>query len=138
MQNSPKDTHRDVSATSREDVVTENIDKHHPLRRLLIFQVKLTVDALRDIMLSPVSLIATILDWLEGRKGKNSYFEKLMQFGRLSEAKINLFEQHRGKKKTVDSVLQQVEEVVLREYKEGGITAKTKQAIEQKLKIKQK
>jgi len=108
----------------------------HPVRRLLIFQVKLAVDALRDILLSPVSIIASLIDLADGRKGKDSYFEMLMKFGRNSERRINLFEQHQGEKQTIDNILNQVEGVLKREYKQGEITAKTKSAIEAKLKIK--
>ena len=108
----------------------------HPVRRLLIFQVKLAVDALRDILLSPVSIIASLMDLADGRKGKDSYFEMLMKFGRNSERRINLFGQHDGEKQTIDNILNQVEDVLKREYKQGDITAKTKSAIEAKLKIK--
>ncbi len=114
--------------------LTEN--QRHPVRRLLIFQVKLALDALRDILLSPVSIIASIIDLVDGRKGQASYFEMLMRFGGNSEKRINLFEQHQGEKQTIDNVLSQVEDVLKREYKKGDITAKTKKAIESKLKIK--
>ena len=53
----------------------------HPFRRLVIFQLKLAVDALRDIILSPVSIVCSLLDLVEKRKDKGSYFEKLMLFG---------------------------------------------------------
>jgi hypothetical protein len=72
----------------------ESIDEKQPFKRLLVFQVKLAVDALRDIILSPVSLICTVLDSIQKNRGKNSYFEKLMVFGRQTERRINLFEQH--------------------------------------------
>jgi hypothetical protein len=107
----------------------------HPVRSLLIFQVKLAVDALRDILLSPVSIVASLIDLVDGRKGKDSYFEMLMTFGRNSESKINLFGQHDGEKQTIDNILNQVEDVLRKEYKQGDITAKTKSAIEAKLKI---
>jgi len=112
-----------------------NLKQNHPVRRLLIFQLKLAVDAIRDILLSPISITASIIDLIQGRKGKNSYFEMLMKFGRNSEKRINLFEQHQGEKQTIDNMLKQVEEVVKREYKKGDITTKTKNAIEAKLKL---
>ncbi|TQV82907.1 hypothetical protein [Aliikangiella coralliicola] len=113
-------------------------DKHHPVRRLLVFQLKLAIDALRDILLSPVSIIATVLDLIEGRSGKKSYFETLLKFGRMSEKRINLFDQYDGEGRTVDSVLAQVEDVLVKEYKNGDISAKAKSAIETSLKIKNK
>lgn len=120
----------------KEKLNTSSDTNHHPVRRLLVFQVKLAVDALRDILLSPVSIIASLIDLANGRKGENSYFEMLMKFGRNSDSRINLFEQHQGEKQTIDKILNQVEDVLKREYKHGDITAKTKNAIEAKLKIK--
>lgn len=115
----------------------ETISKH-PFRRLVVFQVKLALDALRDIALSPVALLATLLDIIDNRHGKNSFFEKLMHLGRVSERHINLFEQHKQKTKTVDSVLTQVEDILVNEYKKGELSAKAKNAIEKKLNIKSK
>jgi len=106
----------------------------HPLRRLLVFQLKLAVDALRDIVLSPVSLICTLLDLSRGKlSGKGSYFEKLMQFGRHTEKRINLFEQHESDGETVDSVLDQVEDIVMKQYHDKNLTAKTMAAIKKTL-----
>lgn len=106
----------------------------HPFRRLVIFQLKLAVDALRDIILSPVSLVCSLIDLAEKRKGKDSYFEKLMLFGRNTEKKINLFEQYQLEKTTIDSILHQVEGVVMREYKDKNLSKKTISAIEKILK----
>lgn len=123
---------------SSESGEAGNNDKSHSLRRLMVFQVKLAVDALRDILLSPISFIATVIDLIEGRKGKDSYFEMLMKAGRSSEKRINLFDQYQGKRKTVDSLLNQVEDILVKEYKRGDISAKTKESIEAKLNIKTK
>jgi hypothetical protein len=111
-------------------------DAIHPVRRLLVFQVKLAVDALRDIALSPVAIIATIIDLVEKKRGKARMFDKLMQFGRISEKNINLFEGHKHASRTVDTVLKQVEEILVNEYKHGELSAKAKAAIESKLKLK--
>ncbi|WP_444998187.1 hypothetical protein [Aliikangiella sp. IMCC44359] len=108
----------------------------HPVRNLLVFQVKLAIDALRDILLSPVAILATLADLIGGKRGRSSYFERLMKFGRVSEAHINLFGQHKGSSRTVDNVLKQVEDILVKEYKEGDISAKTKKTIETKLKAK--
>jgi|GEM_PF-2743866 len=112
--------------------------ENHPFRRLLIFQVKLAVDALRDIALSPVAIVATLIDLIEGREGNNRFFEKLMQFGRVSERHINLFDQHKNKARTVDTVLNQVEDILVNEYKNGDLSAKAKAAIENKLNLQAK
>ena len=129
----------DKDTTSSDDLKSQpamSSGDIHPVRRLLVFQVKLAVDALRDIALSPVAIIATIIDLVEKRRGKERMFDKLMQFGRISEKNINLFEGHRNASRTVDTVLKQVEEILVNEYKHGELSAKAKAAIESKLKLK--
>ena len=102
-----------------------NSPSRHPVRRLLIFQLKLAVDALRDILLSPVSIVCTLVDTFEKRHGSDSHFEKLMKFGRNSEKRINLFEQHSDSNTSIDHILGQVENVVVNEYKDKRLTKKT-------------
>ena len=94
----------------------------HPLRNLVLFQLKLAVDALRDVMLSPVSIVCSLLDFLSGRSGQNSYFEKLMVFGRNTEKRINLFGQHQQEDKTIDRVVSQLETVIVKEYRDKNIS----------------
>jgi len=105
-----------------------NKDKKHPFRRLIIFQFKLAADALRDILLSPVSIICSLLDLIFKNK-KTNYFEKLMAFGRHTEKRINLFEQHQDNDVTIDSVLNQLENVVLKEHRDKELSKKTLSAI---------
>ncbi|MGB0496235.1 MAG: hypothetical protein ACPGJI_07755, partial [Kangiellaceae bacterium] len=71
--------------------------------------------------------------------GKESNFEKLMVFGRNTEKRINLFEQHQSsqvsmKDASIDSILNRVEDVILREYKDKHISKKTLSAIENVIK----
>jgi len=108
----------------------------HPLRKLLIFQLKLAVDALRDILLSPVSIACSILDFLNKKEADNSYFEKLMIFGRNTERKINLFEQHSNDESNIDAVLNQVESVIVNEYKDKTLSKKKLSQIKEILKRK--
>lgn len=106
-----------------------NKDKKHPFRRLVIFQFKLAADALRDILLSPVSIICSLLDLVFKNREQASYFEKLMAFGRHTEKRINLFEQHQDDDVTIDSVLNQLEGVVLKEHRDKELSKKTLLAI---------
>ena len=137
--NEKTDDQRSSSESKADSKQTANSKQdNHPVRRLLTFQVKLAVDAFRDIALSPVAIIATVIDLVEGRQGGSRLFEKLMKFGRVSEKHINLFDQHKYGNRTVDSVLSQVEDILVNEYKNGDISAKAKAAIEDKLKIQMK
>jgi len=106
-------------------------------RRLLVFQLKLYIDALRDLIMSPMSVVVFLLDVIQGNKGDKALFESLMQFGRKTERAINLFDQHdtddenyRG----VDSLLGQVEELVRKEYADGSVSANARDSIETSLK----
>lgn len=113
-------------------------DKINALKKLGIFQLKLAVDALRDILLSPLSLICTLIDLMEGKAGKDSHFEKLLRFGRRTERKINLFNQHDNdpeKGQTIDSLINQVESIIVKEYTEGQMSAKAKGAIDKTIQV---
>ena len=61
------------------------------IRDMLIFQIKLAIDAIRDLFLSPVSIICGLVDILLGKTLSKSYFYKLMGFGHQSDAWLNLF-----------------------------------------------
>jgi len=74
------------------------MDKSSPefkksLIRLIIFQFKLAADALRDFLLSPISILMFILDMILRPEGE-SYYNRLMSLGRKSDHLINLFEEH--------------------------------------------
>lgn len=87
------------------------------LRRLLVFQFKLYIDAFRDILLSPLSAIAVLLDVLQNNDEENSHFSRLLRWGRRTERAINLFEQHdlHGQdRNTVDGLIRDVEDKLSR------------------------
>ena len=106
------------------------------LRMLLVFQFKLYIDALRDLLMSPLSVVVFIIDVIQGNRGESSLFEALLKFGRRTEKAINLFGQHdvndenyRG----IDSVLMQVEDAVRREYSDGSVSTNARESIENSL-----
>ena len=87
------------------------------IKRFVTFQIKLYVDAFRDLFLSALSFFAFVIDLLFQRHGKESYFEKVLALGRRTEKVINLFEQHdpdtQGKD-SIDGMLRDVEEKLRR------------------------
>ncbi|MEX2132179.1 MAG: hypothetical protein WD772_11915 [Pseudohongiellaceae bacterium] len=96
-------------------------ERHRPgwpaWRRLLVFQIKIYIDALRDLLLSPLSLIAFILDAIKGSTGPDSYFEQVLHLGRRTERAINLFNQHDGEgDHNLDTILASMEEKVRSEF----------------------
>ena len=64
------------------------------IRDMLVFQVKLAMDAIRDLFLSPVSIICGLIDIFKGHSLSQSYFHKLMIFGRQTDFWLNLFGNH--------------------------------------------
>lgn len=83
------------------------------LRKFVVFQIKLYVDAFRDLLLSALSLGAFILDLIQQNDGPDCYFEKVLEFGRGTERSINLFNQFDEKERgdrSVDGVIERMEE----------------------------
>ena len=83
------------------------------LRKFGVFQLKLYIDAFRDLLLSALSLGAFIIDLVQQNEGPESYFEKVLDFGRRTERSINLFNQfdaHERGERSVDSIIDEVEE----------------------------
>jgi len=93
-----------------------NISERRALRHLVIFQVKLVMDAIRDFALSPLSILAFIVDAIRKPTLEDSLYLRLMKVGRHSDRVINLFDEYAdGQHYTVDETLAEVEEVVTRE-----------------------
>lgn len=103
------------------------------IKRLGVFQLKLLADALRDLLLSPLSLIVTLLDLVESDPSKRHHFDRLMALGRRTERKIDLFEQHKDNNDgaaSIDQLVDQIEQVIKREYSEGQVSGKTKAVLD--------
>ncbi|EAQ99398.1 hypothetical protein [Congregibacter litoralis] len=83
------------------------------LRHVLIFQLKLAADALRDFLLSPLSLVAFGIDALTKPKVEHSLYLRLMLLGRRSDRMINLFDDHADSGElTIDRAVDEVEEML--------------------------
>lgn len=93
-------------------------------RETAILQIKLLVDGLRDAVLIPVSLVAALIGLLRGGTDCDREFRRVIKLGRRSERWINLFSHQRplgGDPVTgsMDSILDQVETVVMEQYRRG-------------------
>lgn len=92
-------------------------DRARPLLRdLLAFQLKLFLDALRDVVLSPVSLAAAVVDGLRGRRDRDGLFYRALRLGRRSEDWIDLWaaarEPGEPAPENVDALLARIEFLV--------------------------
>ncbi len=117
------------------------------IRDMLVFQVKLAMDAIRDLFLSPVSIICGLIDIFKGHSHSQSYFHKLMIFGRQTDFWLNLFGNHdngagnlaiteRQRDKSsvsVDQLFTQVESLLKEQHGKGGLTASAKATIDRYL-----
>jgi hypothetical protein len=79
------------------------------LRRLLVFQLKLAADALRDLVLSPVAIGAVLLDLLQRNEPGTSHFERLMAFGHRSDRFIDLFGATEAHAESIDGLIDRAE-----------------------------
>jgi len=113
------------------------------LKYAVIFQIKLGMDALRDLILSPISIICAVLDFLLGNNQNEGYFQKLMYFGRKTDKWINLFGEHDNRKSILgetkkgevnaDQVFMQIEVLLKEQHEKGGITVAAKSSIDRYL-----
>ena len=72
--------------------MTNSTKRKWPLiRENLVFQIKLTLDAVRDLLLSPVAITCTILDLIRGNRSGEGYFQRLMQMGHQTDEWLSLF-----------------------------------------------
>ncbi len=61
------------------------------LREVIVFQFKLLLDALRDVVISPLSLAAAALDFLLPARDGSRWFHRVLALGRRTEALIGLW-----------------------------------------------
>ncbi len=82
-------------------------------RCLIVFQLKLALDALRDFLFSPLSIVAFLLDAALQPNESVSYTRRLKDMGQRSDRVINLFDEYSGKGHyTVDETFGEVESAV--------------------------
>ena len=106
------------------------------IRDVLVFQLKLGIDALRDVALMPISLVAAVVDLAKGGDQPKSFYE-VVRLGRRSERWINLFGAVEPPEEddlpSLDSLVGEVERLVVEQVERGGVTASAKDAIDRSL-----
>lgn len=111
------------------------------IRDVLVFQGKLFVDGLRDLIWAPVSVGLAVMDLLGIGKNAGLHFYNLLYFGQTTERCINLFgaadraESHAVARSSegLDALVHRVENLARQEYERGGITASAKNAVDRAL-----
>ncbi|MEM7366452.1 MAG: hypothetical protein AAF525_20760 [Pseudomonadota bacterium] len=109
--------------TRNKKTAPVHVERLKLVRDVLMFQVKLVMDGLRDLLLSPISLTAAGLGFLIHPEEPDRYFRRLQQLGRQSDRWINLFDEY-DKQGAADQLLQPLEERMSAEYEKGGWLSK--------------
>ena len=95
------------------DNSTAQVTGSQALRHLVVFQLKLAADAVRDLLLSPLSVVVFILDAIRKPALEDSLYLRLMLLGRRSDRIINLFdEQQDAGHFTVDEAVDELESII--------------------------
>ena len=105
---------------------------------VIVFQGKLGLDALRDLVLSPVSIGAAIFGAVFSPKDPGRYFYDLMRWGRRSDHFIGLFSAgqdpaERDDFASVDDIVETVEKVVTDEYERDEMSSEAKARLDETL-----
>ena len=79
-------------------------------RHLVVFQLKLAADALRDLVMSPLSIVVFMIDAVRKPALEDSLYLQLMLLGRRSDRFINLFDEYKDKgHHTMDEAIESLE-----------------------------
>lgn len=92
----------------------EHMPRSRFLRDVLIFQGKLLLDAFKDVLLGPASLIAAVVDLARPAPRSQLLFYRILDHGKDAERAIDLFSAvsrgpDGGDRWTVDDMIAQVE-----------------------------
>ena len=110
------------------------------VRNAVVFQLKLMADGLRDLVLLPVSLVATVIGLLRGGEEPEREFLQVIEIGRESEQWINLFGNHNVGNEShavasIDALFTKVEDTLKQHYKAAGTSESAQAEIDEALQV---
>jgi hypothetical protein len=119
-------------------------DRWTLIRDILVLQIKLVFDGIRDFVLVPISFFVGMLSLIKGGPEAGSEFYQLLRMGRRSERWINLFgaaervygpsiANDRFPAEDIDEIVSRVESYVVDEYRQGGLTKQAKDQLDRAL-----
>jgi hypothetical protein len=102
---------------------------------------------LRDIALIPAAVVASVAGMLISPSKPDRYFQRVLEIGDEFDEFIDLFGKEKRREsgsrfdspdegespRRVDDIFERIEKVMFDEYKQGGVTAKAKEAIDRGL-----
>ncbi len=111
------------------------------IRDVIVFQWKLLLDAVRDVLLSPVSIMAGLIDLASGAPRDRMLFYRLLRLGRRTDHWIGLFHAPEpspagtGDDSPVDLAIDEMEARVREQFRQGGLSAASREALEGSLEM---
>jgi hypothetical protein len=114
-------------------------DRWKFMRDVAVFQLKLLLDNVRDLVLMPVSLAAALIDLVFRGDREGARFYKVLRWGAHSEEVIDVYSAIAHHEPghfrvspgyTVDGVIARLENVLKREVEKGGTAASVKAAMD--------
>ncbi len=119
-------------------------DRWTLIRDILVLQLKLLVDGLRDLILVPISLVIGVISLLKAGNASGSEFYELLRAGRRTEQWINLFgaaervygpsiSDERFPAEDIDEMVSRVESFLVDEYRQGGVTRQARDRLDRAL-----
>jgi len=119
-------------------------DRWMLIRDILVLQLKLLVDGLRDLILVPISLVIGVISLLKAGNASGSEFYELLRAGRRTEQWINLFgaaervygpsiSDERFPAEDIDEMVSRVESFLVDEYRQGGVTRQARDRLDRAL-----
>jgi hypothetical protein len=108
-------------------------------RDVLVLQLKLLAGNVHNFVLIPATLAAAFLDLIFRSGGHGARFYRVLEWGRRAEEAIGLYsaldadEDAVSHGFTVDMVVSQLEQVIVREYEKGTTVAGMKAAVDRAL-----
>lgn len=106
-------------------------------RDVLVFQLKMLLDNVRDFALMPVSLVAALIDVIFKGKRQGALFYEVLKWGAHSEEVIDVYSAIKADRRpeinpnyTIDAVIARLEGVLVRECEKGGTAANIKSAMD--------
>ena len=117
------------------------------IRDVVIFATKASLEALRDIALIPAAVVAGVAGMLISPSKPDRYFQRVLEIGDEFDEFIDLFGKEKRRESgsrfdppdegesslRVDDIFERIEKVMFDEYKQGGVTAQAKEAIDRGL-----
>lgn len=123
------------------------------VRDLTVFQIKLLVDGFKDLVLGPLSLVAGIIDLVRGTPRVDGLFRGTLRAGARFDRWVGLFDMVEvldGKRAlaaapgdapapsvdaSLDDHLRKLEQLILSQQQQGGLTAEAKQVVDRAIKL---